>query len=435
MSEIQTAEKHLSVGVVETLSRLRGEPEWLLKWRLEAWRAFENLPLPGSRYTQIRGLDLDSISPVSDSEGAIPKEFQALVEQSAEAAGLFVQVDGGVVRAELPQTLKEKGVLFLDIATAIKEHPDLIRQYLEKLESPKDKITALQHAIFCGGIFLYVPKGIEIEQPLKAVQFVTRPGAGVFTQSFIIAEPQSALTYIEELYSPEGDFEHPPLQANTTLVHLGRGARVDFAGVQDWHPQIFSFIRRRGVLERDAQLKWTLGWLGGRLTMSHVESVLDGPGAQVEDVQVFFTDGRQHFDLTSNLLHQKPHTKGEVTVKGILKGKSKAVFWGLIRIEPGAQGSNAFQSERSLILEDGPRSNAIPSLEIEADDVRCTHAASASQIDEEQVFYLMSRGLSEDEAKKAIVDGFFEPTVEKIPLEPVKERLRALIDRKWREGV
>jgi Fe-S cluster assembly protein SufD len=166
--------------------------------------------------------------------------------------------------------------------------------------------------------------------------------------------------------------------------------------------------------------------------MSHVETVLDGPGAEVDDVQVFFTAGRQHMDLTSNLLHRKPHTRGEVNVKGVLKGKSQAVFWGLIRIEPGAQGANAFQSERSLILEEGPRSNAIPSLEIEANDVRCTHAAATSQIDEEQLFYLRSRGLPEDEAQKLIVDGFFEPLIEKISLPFVQTRLRMLIDHKWR---
>lgn len=167
--------------------------------------------------------------------------------------------------------------------------------------------------------------------------------------------------------------------------------------------------------------------------MSHVESVLDGQGAELEDVQVFFGGGRQHFDLTSNLRHQKPHTKGQVTVKGVLKDKSQSVFWGLIRIDPGAQHANAFQSQRSLIIENGPRSNAIPSLEIEANDVRCTHAASASQVDEEQIFYLKSRGLTEDDARKIIVDGFFEPIIAKMPLPLVQARIRILIDRKWQE--
>jgi FeS assembly protein SufD len=425
----------LSLATVEALSQARGEPDWLRKHRLEAWSTFETLPMPGSRYTHIRGLELSEIVLVGDEAESptIPKELHDQMAESGTAAGFLLQIDGHTVQAELSPAWKKKGVLFMDITRAIAEHPDLVRRHVEQLERPSDKMDALRRALFTTGLFLYVPQGVVIEQPLKAIQRLTRSGVGLFTQGFVIAEPESAVTYLEELDSPRGEFERAALQANMTRVDVGQGAQVNFSAVQNGNPHIFNFIRRRGRLDQDARLRWTLGWLGGRLTMSHVESVLDGPGAQLEDVQVFFTGGRQHFDLTSNLRHEKPHTKGEVTVKGILKDKSQAVFWGLIRIEPGAQHANAFQSQRSLILGHGPRSNAIPSLEIEANDVRCTHAASASQIDAEQIFYLKSRGLTEDEARKTIVDGFFEPLIAKIPL--VQDRLRTLIDRKWLTGV
>ncbi len=427
----------LSIETVEALSQARNEPEWLRKRRLEAWNAFEKLSFPGSRYTQIRGLEWSEITPLVDEveSPVIPKEFKELIGESVEAAGLLIQVDGQTVRAELPEDLTKKGVLFMDMTPAIREHPDLVRRSVDRLEPPGDRINALQRALFSTGLFLYVPKGVVIKQPLTVMNLLTRPGVGLFTQSLIIAEPESAITCLEELYSPGAEFDRSAMQANTTLVHVGRGAQVNFAGVQNWNTHVYNFSRRRGLLEQDAKLRWTLGWLGGRLTMSHVESVLDGPGAELQDVQVFFTNGRQHMDLTSNLRHQKPHTKGEVTVKGVLKDKSQSVFWGLIRIEPDAQHANAFQSQRSLILENGPRSNAIPSLEIEANDVRCTHAASASQIDEEQIFYLKSRGLRDDEAKKTIVDGFFEPIIAKIPLPLMQARIRILIDRKWQTGV
>ena len=432
-SQMELEKNALSVETVEALSQARGEPAWLRQQRLEAWNAFEALPMPGSRHTEIRGLELSEIVPLGDGgvPAALPSEFKDLVGESSTAAGVFVQVDGHTVQAELSPALKKKGVLCMEMATAVPEHPDVVRRYFEQLEKPFDKINALQRALFSTGLFLYVPKGVVIEQPLKVINILTRPGTGLFTQSFLIAEPESNVTYLEELYSPSGEFVRTALQANTTLVHVGRGAHVNFAGVQDWNPQVFNFARRRGILEEGARLRWTLGWLGGRLTMSHVESVLDGPGAELEDVQVFFSGGRQHFDLTSNLRHQKPHTKGQVTVKGVLKGKSQSVFWGLIRIDPAAQHANAFQSQRSLIIENGPRSNAIPSLEIEANDVRCTHAASASQVDEEQIFYLKSRGLTEDDARKILVDGFFDPTIAKIPLPLVQARMRILIDRKW----
>jgi Fe-S cluster assembly protein SufD len=390
--------------------------------------------MPGSRYTQVRGLDLNVIAPilpdVDETMSEVPEDLRGMLTPG-EAVGLYAQLDGQVVRRELIDSLEKQGVIFADIGTAVCEHPELVRRYMALVEAPGDRITALRQALFSSGFLVYVPKGVEIQQPLKAIQLLTRPGVGLFTQSFLIAEPESAVTLLEECASPGGMLASASLQAGSLHVHVGRGARVSVAGVEDWNPRVFHFVRRRGLVEGDARLKWTLGWLGGRLVMSHVESVLDGPGAEVEDIQVFFTGGRQHFDLTSNLLHQKPHTKGEVTVKGALKGKSKAVFWGLIRIEPGAQGANAFQSERTLLLEDGPRSDAVPSLEIEANDVRCTHAAAASQIDEEQIFYLRSRGLDADEAKQTIVEGFFEPTIAAIPLPAVQERIRGLIERKW----
>jgi len=436
MSEIQTADKPLSAQAVEALSRSLGEPEWLLKWRLKAWRAGEKLQLPGSRYTQVRGLDLDLISPAlpADKAPEVRPHLRPLIELG-EAAGRWVQLDGQLILAEPSQKLLEKGVIFMDITRAVAEHPKLVRDHLEGLEGPKDKIEALRRALFLGGPFIYVPEGVRITGPIKAVQILTSPGIGLFTQGLLIAERGSSLSYIEELYSPVEEFGRPALQAGGMLVELGPQAQVDFAGVQDWHPKVFSFIRRLGRLGREARLSWTFGWLGGRLTISQVESLLDGTGAQVEDVQVFFTEGRQQLDLTSNLIHKGPHTRGEVNVKGVLRGRSRAAFWGLIRVEPEAKGANAFQSERSLILEDGARSNAIPSLEIETDDVRCTHAASASQIDEEQLFYLRSRGLREEEAKKVVVEGFFEPLIEKIPLPAVRVRLRGLIDRKWHQVV
>lgn len=427
-------EKNFSLEQVEAFSASRNEPEWLLRWRREAWDAFEALPMPGTRYTQVRGLDLTAIEPVVDASTQkilIPKELKELVEEGTNEAGALLFVNGTLIQSTLSAALKKKGVLFTDITQAIEEEPDLVKRYLQKLEKPADRIHALQRALFNGGPFVYIPKGVAVEQPIKTIQFITESGLGLFSQGFLIAEPESSVTYLEEFYSPHTELESVALQATGSRVHVGRGAQVNFAAVQNWSPQIFNFTRRWAQIDQDAKLRWTLGWLGGRLTMSHIENILDGTGAAVEDVQIFFTSGRQHFDLTSNLRHQKPHTRGEVTVKGVLKDKSEASFWGRIRIEPGAQHSNAFQSSRSLIVENGPRSNAIPSLEIEANDVRCTHAASASQVDEEQIFYLRSRGFTADQARKTIVDGFFEPTIAGIPLPQVQDRIRDLVDRKW----
>lgn len=433
MADPHTSERLISRELIDELSQSRNEPEWLTKWREHNWTSFKQLPMPSSRYTSIRGLDLATIHPVIDDEETpeIPDEFQSFTELG-EAAGLLIDVDGHVVHTDVPDVLAKQGVVFTDMATAIEEHPDLVKTYIERLGAPNDRLVALQRALFRGGPFVYIPEDVELEQPLRVVRLLTKPGAGLFTQGIAVAEPHSKATYIEELYSPGEPFEQPALEGNTTLVHVGQGAELNYASVQNWNPQVFSVGRRRGIVEQDGHLRWTLGWLGGRTVMNHLESEMNGPGADIRDIQVFFTSGKQHFDLTSNLQHRDAHTNGEVTVKGILRDQSRAVFWGLIKIFPGAQQANAYQSERSMLMDDGPRSNAIPSLEIEADDVRCTHAASASQIDEEQIFYLKSRGLTEDEARRTIVDGFFEPTVAQIPLPLVQERLRGLIERKWR---
>ena len=296
--------------------------------------------------------------------------FTPMIEYPAD-----FNIDG--FASELKAELAHQGVLFMDFAAALAEHPELIERYLLR-ESPElsDKITALQRVLTGGGVLLYVPPNVEVQRPLKAINLLTEENIGLFQQVLIIAEPGSRVSYVEELGSLDHQLEAASAYAGDTRVYVGQAARVDVAGVQNWAPQIFNFSRRQGRLERDGRLRWTFGWLGGRLTLSQVESRFEGPGTQVEDVQIFFADGRQHFDLVSNLIHSQPHTQGEVTVKGVLKDKSKVVFWGRIRIDPEAQQANSFQSERSLMLNEGPRSVAIPSLEIEANDVRCTDRKS-----------------------------------------------------------
>ncbi|HED04500.1 MAG TPA: Fe-S cluster assembly protein SufD [Candidatus Fraserbacteria bacterium] len=431
-------ENSLSRSRIEALAQARHEPAWMLSRRLEAREAAHELELPSSRYTQVRGLNLAELQPVGLDLEATPvdavgaKRALPLCDSQDQTDGLLIHLNGRLVHSELQAELAHQGVLFMDFAAALAEHPELIERYLLR-ESPElsDKITALQRALTGGGVLLYVPPNVEVQRPLKAINLLTEENIGLFQQVLIIAEPGSRVSYVEELGSLDRQLETPSAYAGDTRVYVGQAARVDVAGVQNWAPQIFNFSRRQGRLERDGRLRWTFGWLGGRLTLSQVESRFEGPGTQVEDVQIFFADGRQHFDLVSNLIHSQPHTQGKVTVKGVLKDKAKAVFWGRIRIDPEAQQANSFQSERSLMLNEGPRSVAIPSLEIEANDVRCTHAASSSQLDQEQIFYLMTRGLNENQAKKAIVDGFFEPTVRQIPLASAQEQIRALVDRKW----
>jgi len=291
----------------------------------------EALPMPGSRYTRIRGLKLHEIEPLSpdsakDSAKPAPdaRLERALAERvergRAEAAGVYALLDGSVTGCELEGSLRRRGVLWLDVAQAIEEHPELVRRALERLPEPGDKVTALGRALFTSGLFVYVPKGVEVERPLRAVYAMTRPGAGLFTQSVLIVEEGSSVTLLEEHTSLETEpFERRAVHAGDLTLIVGPGARASVAGVQGLNARLYQFIRRRARVQRDGKLAWALGWLGGRLTMSHVETVLDGPGAEVDDVQVFFDpqkaahprrgerQGRAQGAVAGRLLGAHPH--------------------------------------------------------------------------------------------------------------------------------
>jgi Fe-S cluster assembly protein SufD len=405
----------------------RREPQWLVQRRLEAWEAFQRLPLPESRYTKIRGLELSefSLAPRSPSKAS---DFASTRE------AVHIQIDGETLVTQVPEAVRAKGVLFCDLATAVREHPDLVQQYLFKAVSPhEDKMTALVGALAHQGIFVYIPKGTVLEEPLRLAYLLDEPGVAALAHQIVVVEPHSRVTLIEESYAKHPQAVGAHLHAAISEVYVGEGAQLQFGALQNWNEGTFSFVRRRAQVGRDAKLQWTMGWLGGRLTMSAVESRLVGPGAEMEDIQVLFGCHAQHFDLTSALRNIAPHVKGEIHMKGVMKDQARAVMYGFIRVEREAQQSNSYQLAQGLLLNDGAHCDAIPGLEIEANDVRATHGASIGPIDEEQIFYLQSRGLDREQAKRTIVEGFLTPTLERIPIAGVRERFHAFVEQKWDE--
>jgi len=417
------------------LSEEKNDPDWVLEKRLRAFERFEALDLPHTRYTHVRGLDLDTFLPYTPFAGTLTLSSAAgvvgaLLAEKTDEDAFGVQVDSSPERFQLPDALRQQGVIFCDLSTAVRDHGELVQPYLmQDLFKLQTKFEALHAAFWSGGVFLYVPQGVELDVPLHMLFLHKAERAGLFTHTLIVAEAHSRVSYLEENYAL--DPEAPALHTAGVEVWAHEGAKVQVGVIENWNERTFSFGTRRARALQDATVDWTLGWLGGRLVMSHLSNELAGQGASAHDVQMAYSHNKQHFDISSNLVHQVPDTQGEVRVRSVLRDRSRSVFSGLIRIEPGAQRSNAYQSQRSLILNDGARNDASPSLEINANDVRCTHAASASQLDDERLFYLRSRGLDENEAKKAIVDGFFQPTVDNIKLPVARQRLENLIDRKW----
>jgi len=425
----------LNKGALLALSERMNDPAWVRDKRLRAWARFEALDWSQTRYTRVRGLTLDGFAPYSPFAGELelndlPNIVGELLSSKTDQDAYAVQVDSSATGFQLPQTLKDQGVIFCDLHSAVQQYEDLLKDVLlQDLFKLQTKFEALHAAFWTGGVFLYLPQGVQLDVPVHTLVLHKAPQAALFTHTLIVAEPASQVTYLEENYSL--DRQAPLLHTGGVEVWVKDGAKVQVGGIQNWNERAFSFGTRRARVGRDASMDWTFGWLGGRLTMAHLSNELAGPGAQAFDVQMSYSHRKQHFDISSNLVHQVPETKAEVRVRNVLRDQSRSVFSGLIRIDPGAQRANAYQSQRALILNPGARNDASPSLEINANDVRCTHAASASQLDDERLFYLRSRGLDLNQAKKAIVDGFFQPTVDNINIPVARQRLERLIDEKW----
>jgi Fe-S cluster assembly protein SufD len=412
----------------ETIRELSGryrEPAWRTEQRWRAFEIFQKLPLPDSRYTKIRNLDLQTYR-------LAPESSEKLPEFAREREAIYSQIDNAVVSTKLPQHLREKGVIFCDLETALREHADLVQRYLSQAIAPsEDKMTALVAAFASSGLFVYIPKDVILEEPLRLVHLLDCSEIAALSHLVVVLERGSRATLLEESYARHPYGDGTPFHAAVTEIYVGEGAQLQFGGMQNWNEETYSFVRRRAQIQRDARMHWTIGWLGGKLTHSYVESRLMGSGAEMEDIQVLFGRNRQHFDLTSSLRNMAPHVKGEIHVKGVLKDRARAVMYGFIKVEPPAQQSNSYQLAQGLLLNDGAHCDAIPGLEIEANDVRATHGASIGPIDEEQIFYLQSRGLERERAKRAIVEGFLTPTLEQIPITGVRERFHALVEEKW----
>lgn len=414
-----------SIEALRELSGRSREPAWRAEQRKAAFELFQKLPLPDSRYTKIRNFSLNNYRLASET-------FERLPEFTGEREAIYSQIDNTVASIKLPERLREKGVIFCDLETSLREHADLVRRYLFHAIAPgEDKLTALVAAFATSGLFVYIPKDVILDEPLRLVHLLDRSEVAALSHLIVVVERGSRATLLEESYARHPHGDGTPFHASVAEIYVGEGAHLQFGAMQNWNEETYSFVRRRAHVQRDARMHWTIGWLGGKLTHSYLESRLMGPGAEMEDIQVLFGRQKQHFDLTSSLRNMAPHVKGEIHMKGVLKDRARAVMYGFIKVEPPAQQSNSYQLAQGLLLNDGAHCDAIPGLEIEANDVRATHGASIGPIDEEQIFYLQSRGLEREQAKRTIVEGFLTPTLEQIPIAGVRERFHALVEEKW----
>ncbi|MDQ7827744.1 MAG: Fe-S cluster assembly protein SufD [Armatimonadota bacterium] len=414
-----------------------GEPGWLRDLRAEAWRLAEALPLPDPaqeewRRTDLSGLDLAALvpAPLPRHGAGIPRVLEDILGLSGDGAGalaeahggLLVHRDAGPVRAALDAALAARGVRFTDLATATRDHPDLLREHLHRLIRPEElKFRALGAALRGAGTFLYVPPGVEVTVPLLAAAWLDTPGALHSPHTLVVADRGSVVTLIE--VSGSLGVERQTLVTRTTELVVGEGAQVRHVLFQEWGAGVWEVGAVRARLARDATLRSLVVAFGGSLVKTDVECLLAGPGAQSEMLGVYFGADRQHVDFHTLQEHQAPHTLSDLLYKGAVQDRARTVFAGLIRVHYGAQKTNAFQSNRNLILNAGAKADSIPKLEIMANDLRCTHGSATSRLHEEHLFYLMSRGLTRPRAVRMVVDGFFAEVLDRIPLERLRARV------------
>jgi Fe-S cluster assembly protein SufD len=422
---------------VIALSERLDEPDWLREKRLEAWALAESLPMPTTndepwRRTDIRPVRWAEAMRLARPDGAslddVPGElYSPLIGQ--EQGGLLVYVDGKLVHSQVSGALADQGVVFSDLRAAAETHPELVQKYFmtEAVRPDEGKFAALQAALWTHGVLLYVPRNVQVELPLHSVEYLSGTETTA-THILVVLEEGASATYLHESASPER--EEQAIHIGATELIVRDNASLRYAALQNWGEHVVNFGHQRGRVGRNGRLDWVAGEMGTRLSKLFMTLDLDGDDSWGRMSGLYFAHRRQHLDLDTQQNHHALRTTSDLLFKGALKGDSRSVWQGMIVVDPGAQRTDGFQANRNLLLERTARADSIPGLEIEADDVRCTHAATIGHVDDTELFYLMSRGIPRDEATELIVEGFFDPVMQRIPFEGVRDRLRESIEAK-----
>jgi Fe-S cluster assembly protein SufD len=410
--------------------------------RKEALEAFRATPLPSQsteewRYTDLSGLDL-TFAPYTaggraENLDGVPDAIQEAIGAVGARSGLQIQHNSDVMLTHLDPRLAAAGVVFSDLDVAAATHPDLVEAHLHDLVPiGRTTFTALHGAFRTGGTFLYVPRDTRVSLPLQTLTFMDTGGAAVFPHTLIVAEAGAEVTFIERFTSPPLE---RALSDAVTEIYVGDGAHLRYAAIQDWGAGVTHLAVQRGRVGRDADLRTLSIGFGAQLARTETEVVLAEPGGFSEQLGVFFADGAQHFDHRSIQDHVAPNCTSDLLYKGALRDHSRAVYSGWVHVRPGAQKTNAMQTSRNIVLSEHAKADAIPNLEIEANDVRCGHAASVGPVDEDTVFYLQSRGIERAEAERLIVSGFFQEVLDRVRIDEVRQGAASAIARELAEGI
>lgn len=431
-------ERGLNRSVVEAISHFKKEPEWMLQFRLQAHMMFEQKMMPPWG-ADLSGIDFDSmyyyISPSekkfndwADVPSDIKDTYDKIGIPEAERkflAGVGAQYDSEVVYHNLKKQWEDKGVIFVDTDTALQKYPDLFRQYFGTVIPISDnKFAALNSAVWSGGSFIYIPKGVHVDIPLQAYFRINAANMGQFERTLIIADEGSYVHYVEGCTAPI--YTTDSLHAAVVEIIVKKGARVRYTTIQNWSNNVYNLVTKRMMVEEEAFGEWIDGNLGSKVTMKYPSVILSGKGAKGEVLSLAFAGKGQHQDAGGKAIHLAPYTTSTITSKSVSVGGGRSSYRGMVKIINGAKGSKSFVRCDALLLDELSRSDTYPTNIVNEEDVTLGHEASVSKIGEEQLFYLMSRGLSEAQATGLIVNGFIEPIVKELPLEYAVELNRLI---------
>jgi Fe-S cluster assembly protein SufD len=418
----------------------RDEPAWLTDMRQTAWRRFQDLPMPSVRdeewmRTDIRLFKLDRFNLPDDEGQRAAFEIahpHALLAAGVELGGRVASMNSHGVLAELDPQLAAKGVLFGNMARLVREHGELLRPFFERhvVDPNQDKFSALNAACWSGGTLLYVPKNVRLELPLHSLSAMSAGGADL-GKTMVILEPGAEATMLSETASDT--LESAGLHCGSIELIVEQGAFLRYVNLQNWGHEVWHFAHQKAHVGREGRLQWTIGALGSRLAKVNQHVALTGPDAEVQVNGAMFTEGRQHLSYNTHQHHRAPYCKSDLLYKSALQDRSRTVWRGMIKVDRDAQRTDAYQRNDNLMLSRDARADSIPGLEIEADDVRCTHGSTSGRVDEQQLFYAMTRGYTRREAVRMIVTGFFQKVFDRITIASVRDALGEAIGRRVRD--
>ena len=435
----EKAKRGLDEQVVREISAIKGEPEWMLAKRLKAYSTFERKPMP-TWGVDLSQLDMDAVKYYvrstdrpANSWDDLPEDIKNTydrigipeAERERLVAGVAAQYESEVVYHQIRGDLEEQGVIFVDTDTAVREYPELVKEYFGTVVPAGDnKFAALNTAVWSGGSFIYVPKGVHVEIPLQAYFRINTENMGQFERTLIIVDEDAYVHYVEGCTAPI--YSSDSLHAAVVEIFIKKGARCRYTTIQNWSSNVYNLVTKRAVCEEGATMEWVDGNIGSKATMKYPAVYLMGEHARGETLSIAFAGEGQHQDAGSKMVHCAPHTSSSIISKSVARGGGRAAYRGLVKVDAGAHHSASSVKCDALLVDTVSRSDTYPYVDVREDDVSMAHEATVSKVSDDQLFYLMSRGMEEDEAMAMIVRGFVEPIAKELPMEYALELNRLI---------